>query len=151
MDEDERVRDTTERTVPPSERNTPTVTPKARARRWPLVMAGGLVGLPLLVLTAWTVVALTWSYSKGERAGFVQKFSQKGWICKTWEGDLAMATVPGVAPERFQFSVRDDSIAAEISKVMGSRVTLTYEEHRGVPGTCFGETDYFVTRIKALP
>lgn len=151
MDEDERVRDTTERTVPPSEGNTPTVTPKSGRRRWPLVMAGGLVGMPLLVLTAWTVVALTWSYSKGERAGFVQKFSQKGWICKTWEGDLAMATVPGVAPERFQFSVRDDSIAAEISKVMGSRVALTYEEHRGVPGTCFGETDYFVTKVKALP
>lgn len=151
MDQDERARDTTDQPVPPSDGGAPIVTGRTGVRRWPVLVAAGLVGMPLLVLTAWTIVALSWSYSKGDRAGFVQKFSQKGWICKTWEGDLAMATVPGVAPERFQFSVRNDSIAAEISKVMGSRVSLTYEEHRGVPGTCFGETDYFVTSVKAIP
>lgn len=151
MDEDERVRDKTDQPLPPAEASTPVKSSRGIRPRWPVVVGLGMIGMPVLVLVAWTVVALTWSYSKGERAGFVQKFSQKGWICKTWEGDLAMATVPGVAPERFQFSVRDDSIAAEISKIMGSRVTLTYEEHRGVPGTCFGETDYFVTRVKAIP
>ena len=150
MNEDERVRDETERTAPPVEAAIPARTAKSN-RRWPLMMIGGMLGVPLLALTAWTMVALTWSYSKGDRAGFIQKFSQKGWICKTWEGDLAMVTLPGAVPERFPFSVRDDSLAKEIPKLMGSRVSITYEEHRGVPGTCFGETDYFVTGIKAIP
>lgn len=151
MNKDERVRDETERTAPLAEAAIPARTAKNDRRRWPLLMVGGMLGVPLLALIAWTMVALSWSYSKGDRAGFIQKFSQKGWICKTWEGDLAMVTLPGAVPERFPFSVRDDSLAREIPKLMGSRVSITYEEHRGVPGTCFGETDYFVTGIKAIP
>jgi hypothetical protein len=99
-------------------------------------------------LYTWT--ALTWSYSTGERAGYVQKFSKKGWICKTWEGELAMVSIPGTMSEKFYFTVRDDSIAARINQTMGRRVALTYKQHKGIPTSCFGETEYFVADVKAV-
>lgn len=95
-------------------------------------------------------VALHWSYSSGERAGYVQKFSLKGWLCKTWEGELAMTTIPGSVPEKFHFSVRDEAVAQRINGSMGKRVSLSYEQHKGLPGSCFGETDYFVVQVRAL-
>lgn len=121
-----------------------------RRRRWPWVVAGALIVLPALLLAAWTVIALSYSYSGGDRAGYVQKLSKKGWVCKTWEGELAMVNVPGAMQERFPFTVRSDSLAAEINKLMGSQVSLTYAEHRGVPGSCFGETNYYVTAVRPV-
>jgi len=97
---------------------------------------------------AW--VTLNWSFSEGERAGYIQKFSHKGWICKTWEGELQMIPVPGTMPDKFLFSVRDDSVARKINDCMGRKVALHYEQHKGVPTSCFGETEYFVTEIKVL-
>jgi hypothetical protein len=126
------------------------ITPRRKRRRWPWIIAGALVGLPALMLAAWTMIALSYTYSKGDRAGYVQKLSEKGWICKTWEGELAMVNVPGAMQERFPFTVRSDSLAAAINKMMGSQVSLTYEEHRGVPGSCFGETNYYVTAARAV-
>ena len=125
-------------------------TSRRRRRRWPLVVAGALVGLPALLLVAWTVIALSYTYSRGDRPGYVQKLSKKGWICKTWEGELAMVNIPGAMQERFPFTVRSDSLAAAMNKLMGSQVSLTYEEHRGVPGTCFGETNYYVTAVRPV-
>ena len=121
-----------------------------RRRRWPWIVAGALVGLPALVLAAWTMIALSYTYSRGDRAGYIQKLSQKGWICKTWEGEIAMVNIPGAMQERFAFTVRSDSLAAAMNGMMGSQVSITYEEHRGVPGTCFGETDYYVTAARAV-
>ena len=127
------------------------VAPRKRRRRWPWLLAGGAVVVPALLLAIWTAITLSYTYSKGERAGFIQKLSQKGWICKTWEGELAMVNMPGAAQERFPFTVRSDSVAQLMTKMMGSRVAITYEEHRGVPGSCFGDTDYYVTNAKAVP
>ena len=101
-----------------------------------------------LVAAAYVWVALSWSYSSGERAGFMQKMSHKGWLCKTWEGELSMVAMPGTTPEKFLFTVRDSAVAAAIEKTMGSRVTLTYEQHKGLPTSCFGETEYFVVSVK---
>ena len=95
-------------------------------------------------------VALNWSYSEGERAGFMQKLSKKGWMCKTWEGELSLVALPGAAPEKFLFTVRDDEVAARINQQVGQRVSLTYEEHRGLPTTCFGDTGYFVTGVRLV-
>ena len=78
----------------------------------------------------------------------MQKFSKKGWICKTWEGEMAMVTMPGTVAEKFYFTVRDDSVAAEINETVGQRVVLTYEEHRWIPFSCFGDTGHFVTGVK---
>jgi hypothetical protein len=96
------------------------------------------------------MLALNWSYSDGERTGYLQKFSRKGWICKTHEGELAMTTVPGVAPILWDFTVRDEGIVTQINTLVGQRVVLHYEEHRGLPTSCFGDTAYFVDRIQAL-
>ena len=123
--------------------------PHRRHRRWPWVLAAVIV-LPIALLVLWAVIALNYSYSKGDRAGYVQKFSRKGWICKTYEGQLAMVNVPGALQEKWDFSVRDDSVARLISQSMGKRVALVYDQHRGVPTSCFGETDYFVTGIQIL-
>ena len=124
--------------------------PRRRRRRWPWVIGGALVGLPALLLGAWTVIALSYTYSKGDRNGFIQKLSKKGWICKTWEGELAIGNIPGAMQERFPFTVRSDSLAEAMNKTMGSRVSITYEEHKGVPGTCFGETNYYVTAVRVV-
>ncbi len=107
----------------------------------------------LLVLAALVALyffaALKWSYSSGERAGFVQKLSQKGWVCKTWEGEMAMVSMPGTSVEKFYFTIRDDDVAKQVTKHVGKRVSLHYEEKVGLPTTCFGETRYFVTKVEA--
>lgn len=103
-----------------------------------------------LLATAWFWIFLSWNYSIGERAGWIQKFSQKGWICKTWEGEMAMVTMPGTAQEKFLFTVRDDAVADRINKVMGKRVSLHYEEKVGLPTSCFGETRHYVNNITAV-
>ncbi|MGH9420940.1 MAG: hypothetical protein ACRD3J_13270 [Thermoanaerobaculia bacterium] len=130
---------------------TPAVPPTRRKRHWGVLLFGIFVILPVLAIALWTTVALNWSYSKGTRAGYVQKFSQKGWLCKTWEGEIAMVNLPGAMQERFGFSVRDDSVAHEILGLMGSRVVITYEQHPGVPLRCFGDTEYYVTGVQAKP
>jgi hypothetical protein len=110
----------------------------------------GLLVVFVLLFAAYTWLVLSWSYSVGERAGYVQKISKKGWICKTWEGELALVTMPGSVAEKFFFSVRDEAIAALINRSIGRRVSLDYEEHIGVPSTCFGETGHYITGIKII-
>ncbi len=110
-----------------------------------------LVVLSAIALFAlYIFIALNWSYSTGERAGFLQKVSKKGWICKTWEGELSLVAMPGAAPEKFLFTVRDEAVAQKISAAAGKRVTLNYEQHKGLPTTCFGDTDYFVTGVTEI-
>ena len=109
------------------------------------VLVGLLVAAALVAVYSWVV--LRWSYSTGERAGWVQKFSHKGWICKTWEVEMAMVSMPGAIPEKFFFTVRDDVVAEQINRLMGRRVTLHYEQKVGLPTSCFGETRHFVTRV----
>jgi hypothetical protein len=120
------------------------------ARHRLATILGGILLSPIVALAIWAIIALTYTYSEGDRAGILQKLSKRGWVCKTWEGELLMSAVPGSAPEKFVFSVRSDSVAAEINKVNGRHVVLTYEEHRGVPTNCFGDTDYYVTGVKAM-
>lgn len=109
-----------------------------------------LIALLVLVLLAavyfWAV--LSWSYSTGERAGWVQKLSDKGWLCKTWEGELALVSLPGSVPEKFYFTIRDDAVAEQLVQVMGKRVSLHYEEKVGLPTSCFGDTRHFVTGFR---
>jgi hypothetical protein len=109
------------------------------------VIVGLLVVAALVAAYVWG--ALKWSYSSGERAGWVQKFSRKGWLCKTWEGEMAMVSMPGSTTEKFLFTVWRAGVADEINKLMGRRVTLHYEQKVGLPTNCFGETRYFVTRV----
>jgi hypothetical protein len=118
--------------------------------RWVLLILLLLVILPVTVLGAWVWGTLHFAYSSGERTGYVQKISKKGWVCKTWEGELQMTSVPGSAPQLFQFSVPDEKVANEIMGSSGHAVSLLYEQHKGVPSNCFGETEYFVTGVKVV-
>ena len=110
-----------------------------------------LVGGVAALFALYIYIALNWSYSTGERAGFLQKVSNKGWICKTWEGELSLVAMPGAAPEKFLFTVRDEAVAQKLTAAAGKRVTLNYEQHKGLPTTCFGDTDYFVVGITEIP
>ena len=121
-----------------------------RRKRWGLRIGTAVILVPLLLLSLWTAITLNFTYAAGDRAGYVQKFSKKGWLCKTWEGEIAMANIPGTMPEIFSFTVRDDSVAQEMNKMIGQRVALDYKQHRGVPGSCFGETQYYVNHAEAV-
>jgi hypothetical protein len=107
--------------------------------------------LPLvivLLIVGYIFAVANWNYSSGERAGWVQKLSRKGWLCKTWEGELSLVSMPGAAPEKFLFTVWDDAVAEEINKVMGKRVALHYNEKVGLPTSCFGETRSYITGVR---
>ena len=110
-----------------------------------------LLVVPAVLITLYFIAVMNWNYSTGERAGWVQKFSHKGWVCKTWEGELALVSLPGSAVEKFYFTVHDEAAAAQIQQAMGKRVTLHYEEKVGLPTSCFGETRHFVTGITVNP
>ncbi len=107
------------------------------------------LAIVLLVLVAYTLFTLNWAYSAGDRAGVVQKFSKKGWLCKTWEGELLQVALPSVLPEKFEFSVRDEAVARQLLDNIGKRVVVSYEQHKGVPTTCFADTEYFVEKVQA--
>ena len=113
-----------------------------------VLIAAGVVVAAVLAFSLYTWLALTWSYSQGERAGILQKLSQRGWVFKTWEGELAMTTVPGVAPVLWNFSVRDDAVAERMRELIGRRVVLHYTEHKGVPTSWFGDTPYYVDEAR---
>ncbi|MFN0038267.1 MAG: hypothetical protein ACKVP2_01980 [Burkholderiales bacterium] len=117
-----------------------------KALRW---FVGSLI-LAALLFTVYSWIVLHWNYSEGERAGYVQKLSKKGWVCKTWEGELALVTMPGTVGEKFFFTVRSDAVADQINHSIGRRVALAYDEHVGIPTSCFGDTRYFVSAVKII-
>ncbi len=116
----------------------------ATSKKWAIRIGLGGAVLAVVGLVLYTFATLNFSYGKGERVGFVQKLSKKGWVCKTNEGELAMVNMAGQPAEIFYFTVRDDAIAQKIESFAGHRVAVQYEEHKGVPSSCFGETPYFV-------
>ena len=107
-----------------------------------------VLALLALLIAAYLVIVFAWPYSTGERAGWVQKFSRKGWVCKTWEGEMAMVTMPGTVAEKFQFTVTDDAVAATLNADIGKRVSLSYNQRKWIPSSCFGDTEYFVNGVR---
>ena len=120
------------------------------SRKWILWFVLIVLIIPAMGIAAYTWAAVKFAYSNGQRAGYVQKFAHKGWVCKTWEGELQMVNVPGSAPQIFQFSVPDDAVADKINRLMGQRVALSYEQHKGVPSKCFAETEYWIVDVRPL-
>ena len=120
-------------------------------RRHPIAVAlVVLIGVPVLAFTLWAGVSLNLTYSSGERSGYLQKISRRGWICKTWEGELQMNAVPGSQPEKFLFTTRSDSLAKVLESLSGKAVVLDYKQHKGIPGSCFGDTEYFISAARAV-
>ena len=113
-------------------------------------IALGLIVLPALLFSLYTWASLNWVYSSGERAGYVQKFSLKGYLCKTWEGEIVLVSMPGTQAEKFLFTVQDEAVAKKLNDSMGLRVKIHYQEHKGIPSSCFGETAYFVDELVGL-
>ncbi len=109
-----------------------------------------LIVLPALLFALYTWASLNWVYSSGERAGYVQKFSLKGYVCKTWEGEIVLVSMPGTQAEKFFFTVQDEAIAKKVNDSLGLRVKIHYQEHKGIPSSCFGETAYFVDDLVVL-
>jgi len=143
------VADTPPPAPPPPRKWLPS--PPKNWRRKVVILLLAIVVLPIVVLSLWAWVTLGYVYSTGDRAGYVQKLSKKGWLCKTWEGELNMVSPPGsMTPQIFHFTVPSDSIAAILMQDMGKRVSLTYEEHRGIPSSCFGETGFFVSNVRIV-
>ena len=145
--------DNPEKSEAPAAPAAPAPTAPARAhktRNKALTILVVILLVPVVVIALWIWVTLGYTYSSGDRAGYVQKISKKGWICKTWEGEIAMTPLPGATPQIFAFTVRNDSIARIIEQNAGKQVSLTYEQHRGVPTSCFGDTEYFVTRVNRI-
>ena len=128
----------------------PSATPTFFRRHRLKIVLVGFLAVVTGVAALWTLVTLTFSYSDGDRVGYVQKFSHKGWVCRTWEGELAMTPVPGAAPEIFLFTVRDDAVVKRIQAAEGKKVALHYKEKRGVPSSCFGDTHYFINDVRPL-
>ena len=139
-------------TTPPQDSMASAPPPARRRPGWKTKsIIAGVILAPILLFALYVFIAYNWSFSSGERAGYVQKFSKKGWLCKTWEGELAMVSLPGTMPEIFAFTVRDDAVAQHVNQTMGQRVSLAYEQHKGIPTTCFGETEYFVYAVRPIP
>jgi hypothetical protein len=125
--------------------------PPTRSRRLSrIAIVLGILVIPFMLFSLYVGLMLAWSYSDGERAGILQKFSRKGWLCKTFEGELAMSIVPGVSPTIWEFSVRDEAVIPKLRNAIGRRVVLHYTEHRGIPTSCFGQTNYFVDSVASV-
>jgi len=110
----------------------------------------GIAVLAVALAAGWVWVTLHWTYSEGDRTGYVQKLSKKGWICKTWEGEIVLVTMPGAIPEKFEFTVRDDDVVERLNADAGKRVVLHYRQHKLIPSSCFGETEYFIDSVREL-
>ncbi len=120
--------------------------PTTKKRRWPAYLLASVLAL-IVLFVIYAGLSLSWAYSEGERAGNLRKFSRKGWLCKTWEGEVAQSISPGLAPEIWRFTVRDARVVASVTAAVGKDVTLHYREHRGVPTSCFGDSPYFVDSV----
>ena len=127
--------------------------PPRSFRKWKWIFYAfvALVIIPAAIFSGWAWATLHFAYSRGDRAGFVQKISRKGWFCKTWEGELAMVNLPGTTPEIFPFSVRDEKVVEQLKQTLGQRVVVVYDQHVGIPTSCFGETEYFAVEVRPVP
>jgi len=91
------------------------------------------------------------TYSEGYRAGLLQKFSSKGTLFKTYEGEIILSSVQtttnmAIASEKFYFSVTDEDIARKIEKLQGESVVVHYTEKNGtLPWN--GESPYIVDSV----
>jgi hypothetical protein len=121
-----------------------------RRHRVKIVLVG-LLASAVGGVSLWVLVTLKFSYSSGDRIGYVQKLSRRGWVCRTWEGELAMTPVPGAVPTIFAFTVPDVAVAKRLQDMEGKKVALHYEEKKGIPSSCFGDTRYFITDARVLP
>jgi hypothetical protein len=138
--------------IPAQSPQSPKSAAKPKKRRLWLKLGVPLVLVAIAAAGLWVWGTLGFVYSSGERTGYVKGFAQRGWLCKTWEGELTVPRRPALADTTFKFTVRDDSVARALQlAVPGRLVTLSFDEHRGVPSSCFGETENYVRGFRIQP
>lgn len=159
---DETTGDSPQRDAPPPEalsndsagqdsREADPISPRQSFKRkhWGKLLLISIAMLPVLVFAVWSIVTLNWTYSEGPRPGYVQKIARKGFVCKTWEG-IMYPELAGFRADSFQFTVRNDSIAHLLQNMIGKHVSLEYQQHIGVPTSCFGDSQYFIVGVREL-
>jgi hypothetical protein len=106
----------------------------------------------LLILGTFVYWKYYFTYSEGNRAGLLQKFSHRGNVFKTYEGELVLSSVESnknvaLASEKFFFSVQDKNLATKLSDLEGHMVVLHYRQKNGIlPWR--GETEYIVDSVR---
>lgn len=110
----------------------------------------------VFVLVIFLGVFIYWkygfTYSKGYRAGLLQKFSEKGVVFKTYEGEMILSSVQSnanvaIASEKFLFSVADEAVAKQMEQIQGKNVVVHYHEKNGVL-PWVGESKYIVDSVR---
>ena len=119
---------------------------KVRSRIFMICAAPAVVVVAAFL--GWRAVGFT--YSSGERVGFVESLSSEGTVCDTFEGMLVMGLSAGGPGTPWQFSVRDRDIAAEIARLKGQRVALQYRQQKGGQLLCFRKTEYIATGVRRI-
>lgn len=113
--------------------------------------------LLLIGLVSLTLIGCTENYSNGERIGFVTKFSDRGLIWKSWEGELNLTQTGMNTSSTFQFSIDNDREDEATIKTLDSAATLGWKVklryHETTGKNWFrnrGETDHFITHVEIL-
>ena len=83
------------------------------------------------------------TYSEGERSGELVKFSKKGLVCKTWEGQMNTGGVSNGAANTWEFTVEDEGVAKILQNKLGQKIDVNYKQEV-MTGPCRSETNYFV-------
>lgn len=111
----------------------------------------------LAVAAALSLQSCSENYSNGKRVGFITKFSQKGLVYKSWEGELNMTQTGMNTSNAFEFSIDNDNepagLVARLDSALqyGYKVEVTYHEVSGYNWfNNRGHTDHFVTECLLL-
>lgn len=106
----------------------------------------------VIILVVFIYFKYVFDYSKGYRAGLLQKFSEKGIVFKTYEGEMILSSVQSntnvaIASEKFLFSVSRDEVARQMEQIQGKNVVVHYREKKGVL-PWVGESRYIVDSVR---
>jgi hypothetical protein len=113
-----------------------------------------LILVVIIVLAALVYWKYFFTYSEGYRAGLLQKFSKKGVVFKTYEGEMILSSVRSnrdiaIASEKFFFSAKTEDVANKLNQLQGEYIVVHYREKNGVL-PWVGETRYLVDSVKIV-
>ncbi len=114
----------------------------------------GVIALVVIFFGLFIYGKYFYTFSDGYRAGLLQKFSHKGNLFKTYEGEMILSSVTAnqnvaIASEKFFFSVTDKSLTSQFDTLQGQMVIVHYEQKHGAL-FWHGESQYIVDSIKKL-
>jgi len=111
-----------------------------------------VIAVIVLIVISIIYVKYFYTYSEGYRAGLLQKFSHKGAIFKTYEGEIILSSVSSsrdvaLASEKFLFSVTNKSLVRQFDTLQGQPVIVHYRQ-KNAPVFWRGDSPYLVDSIK---